>query len=457
MPSSTFTQILILGIGACLAALLVIVGMRRPWWVTVAAIAALPLVPSWVGVNVSIFFVNAHLALALLAIASILVSRPWAFRLHAVDLAVVAALVVLLGLALLHVASLSHAYALFQGLVAYTLGRVAAERFGLRRIFTVVAIAFGTAAVLLLVEAAAALNLWTTYVRVPNSQFAAWSSIQYRGGVARSEGAFGHSIAAGGSMAIAAVLALDSSLKPWLRLTGVAVMGAAILTTFSRIGMITAAIGITLALFAARTTLATRARTAVLCILGAGGAAFALGSASVFAESGAEAANSASYRVWILDLLTTLEPFGFASSYSRSTAGGSSFGNYESIDNAVLHFALSNGWVLTLVLLCLLAAALLPVARRTAGVAGVALVAQVPSLFMVALITQYSMVFWLCAGLAVAEVVSTNQREDLERSRRHPPVSLLDSASSGVPSLVSLSAAEPALTDVSTALTRGER
>ena len=71
----------------------------------------------------------------------------------------------------------------------------------------------------------------------------------------------------------------------------------------------------------------------------------------IFVESGAEATNSAAYRVWLLELVETVQPIGYASSFTRSTSGLTSFGGFRSIDSAVLFHALTNGWVSTLILL----------------------------------------------------------------------------------------------------------
>lgn len=405
MSTSSFSQLLLVGVGLCALVWVAIVALRRPWWATVLAIASLAFVPIWVGANFSVFFITAHLGLTALATAAILMNRAKPFRLHPFDLVIVALVIVHAAMAVTGLASLNQAYIVFQWAVAYTFARVASEAYGVRRIFTVVALVFAIAAVLLIIESLTATNLWTTYAGLPNGQFAIWGSIQIRGGVGRAEGAFGHSIAAGVSLAIAAVLTLDSRLKPWLRISCIAVMSLAILLTLSRLGMVTAALGLALGVVLARLSMPLWARGAGVVVLLAGAAAYVAGAADIFAESGDEAANSASYRLWILDLLPTLQPFGYATSFARDSTGGYSFGQYASIDNAVLRFALVSGWIPAILLLVMLLYLVLRVFSREMGVAGVAVVAQIPAIFSVALITQYAMVFWIAAGLAVSELV----------------------------------------------------
>lgn len=414
MSAGGFSQLLLLSLAGLVGVFVVLLSVKRPWWSTVATLASLALLPTWVGVPLGPFFVSAHLGLALVTIMAVITTRPAPLQVHIVDVVLLGLCVLSGALFVLGLSGLSQAYEVFHWVVAYTFGRVVSEVYGLRRIFTVVATVFTIAAIALVLEWVTEVNLWSSYLPMPNSLYSLWSVLQFRGGVLRAEGAFGHSIAAGLCLAVAAILTLDSRFRLTTRLGLVGVHALAILTTFSRAGMITAAVGLVLGTTMARTTLRRWARVATLGVVAVGGAVFLLVTSEVFAESGSEAENSASYRVWLLELLPTIQLFGLATSYNRSTQGGASFGGFASIDNAILLSALRNGLIPTLILLILLAVLTVRVLGRRAGVAGVAVVSLIPAMASVAFITQYALVFWLTAGIAVTEyVVSATERSEL--------------------------------------------
>ncbi len=402
-PATDFTYLLLILIGSLSLWLAVLAGLKQSWIATVVAIGSLAFLPVWLGASLGPFFVSAHLVTLGLAVAAILVSRGVNVEPHAADLTLFGLLLVDVGMVLAGVSTLSQAYTLIQWMLAYCFGRLAAASFGARRVYTATGIVFALAAVGLILESASGVNPWTEYLHLDNSLYTAWGPIQTRGETVRVEGAFGHSIAAGCSLALAAVLTLDSKLRPWLRMVCLIAMSVAVLLTISRLGTITIAVGISLAVVLGRSSLTRAAKAAAIAILAAGAAIYAVALSEVFALSASEASDSASYRLWLVELLPSLQPFGYASSATRSTAGEIAFGQYASVDNAVLYYALTNGWVPTLVLLVLLGAAAVKVARRRAGVATVAVVAAIPALFGVALITQYALVFWMVVGLAVSE------------------------------------------------------
>lgn len=406
MSPVTFQAYLVLLLGACCALGVVVVGLRRPWWATVAAIVSIPALPVWLGTGVGPFFLTSHFLLALLAICAMLRVTETLPRLVPVD-------VVIVGLPLLAMAmtatgntNLNQVFVQVQWLTAYAFGRLALRTWDRRLVLTVVAVAFTLAAVAMLIEALTAENLWIRFLGMGNSLFSVWGTQQFRAGEVRTEGAFGHSIAAGVSLSIAAVLTLDARLPQWARLACSATMALGVLTTLSRISMITAALGLVLAASVAHTSLTRRARMSVLAVAAAGSLVYLWRFSAVLERSGDEGENSALYRTWILDLLPTLKPLGFASSYSRTSAGTNTYGAFRSIDNAFLVFGLANGWIPMLALAGLLVVALIHVLRGRAGVAGAALAAQTPALFSVALITQYSALFWMTAGFAVSEALA---------------------------------------------------
>ena len=418
-PVARFIALSLVG---AIMVLFTLISLKRPWWATVGAIASLPLIPFWAGYSVSVFFVSFHMALlAVAAFAVFLRERP-TLRINLADLTVLVVFAITIAGVPLKLTTLSQSYTFFQWMLAYWFARLVVSAYGLRRIIAAISITFCIAAVAILIEFAIGFNLWTRYFTFDNALFARWSNLQSRGGVLRAEGAFGHSIAAGGSLALAAILTLDAKLRTATRVLIVAVMCAAILTTISRIGIITAALGIGMAVVFARTSLSLFSKIATLSVGTLGALVYSLFLVDVFTEAGTEASNSAAYRFWLLDLLPYLEPFGQASSVTRSTAGDLSFGGYLSVDNAVLHFALSNGWVATIILFALMVAATIRVLRLQAGVATVALVATIPALFTVALITQYALVFWLVAGLAASEPSPTRDQRAPDEVAESPSV-----------------------------------
>jgi hypothetical protein len=130
-------------------------------------------------------------------------------------------------------------------------------------------------------------------------------------------------------------------------------------------------------------------------------AAFSSLVSGVFAAAGAEATDSAGYRLDLLALLPTLQPFGLASSTVRLPNGQHLFGSFKSIDNALLLLGLQYGWVPLALVVLLLATGLWCLLSGRVTAPTIAVVAQIPAFVTVALITQYSTLMWFVGGLAV--------------------------------------------------------
>ncbi|RBY86139.1 hypothetical protein [Blastococcus sp. TF02A-26] len=295
---------------------------------------------------------------------------------------------------------------------AYALGRVVGRRVRPEHVYTAVAVCFTVVAALTLLEW---LTDWNPFLLVPGEGPLAdtWAWIQERGGVARAEGAFGHSIALGGSLALAVPMVLVSPLRVPVRMAMVVLLGAASAVTFSRIGLGTLTLGLLLVVVFLRTGLSRRMRALVAGGLVAGAAAAAPLVSTVFEAAGDEATGSADYRSDLLDLLGQVRPLGLSPSYFLAATGESSFGTFRSIDNALLLAGLNYGWIPLLFVLAALAVAVGAVLRRRATAATIAVVAQLPALGTVALITQYASWLWFVAGLAVAtQVLATAGRPD---------------------------------------------
>ena len=109
--------------------------------------------------------------------------------------------------------------------------------------------------------------------------------------------------------------------------------------------MFTCAAAIVLACVFQRDRLTRPFRIGLLLVTGlAAFAAFTL-IRDVFLESGNEAQNSALYRTQLLDLTTSMSPFGLSSEFQISASRQVSIGDFGSVDNALLLFGLIYGWV----------------------------------------------------------------------------------------------------------------
>jgi hypothetical protein len=267
-------------------------------------------------------------------------------------------------------------------------------------VYGAVAIALSVVAVVAILEF---LTGWNPFVAIPGSGglHEDWSPIQERGGRARAEAAFGHSIALGASLALAVPLALASRFRSGVRLTMAVVLVAAAAITFSRIGLLTALGGVALSVLFVRSDLSARMRWSVIGGLAVAAAGLSSLIVGTFDAAGDEATASAGYRVDLLSLLPTMRPFGLADSLYESPTGERTFGGYDSIDSAVLLVGLDYGWLPMAVVVLLLLAGLVCLLRGRATAPTIAVVAQIPALATVALITQYSTLLWFVAGLAV--------------------------------------------------------
>jgi hypothetical protein len=122
----------------------------------------------------------------------------------------------------------------------------------------------------------------------------------------------------------------------------------------------------------------------------------------VFAEEGDAAAVSSDYRFDLIALLPDISLLGLSPAAHVNPAGVLFFsGFYYSIDSALIYLGLTYGMLAMIVAVVLFLTAVWPVLRGRATAPTIAVVALLPGLLTVALITQYAMFFWFCAGLAV--------------------------------------------------------
>lgn len=393
-------------LGALCAAVIVALVMRAaPRLMFAVWVAVLFFVPVWIGVSVGTFWA----AISIVTILAI-VACGASVRLSPVDGFVAAFAFLVVGEFALRAATLSATViALVEWVVPYIWGRLVFARLEASFVVRCIAAATAMAAALALVEFASGTN---PFLLLPpqGPSFEVWGTLQNRAGFVRVEGAFGHSIALGASLAMGSAFIVAAPWRTWLKVVLLGVVAGATVVTFSRIGLTTLVLAVALSIFTLpNITRATRVAVAMTGVIAGLIVVPFLG--GVFFDAGQEAGGSAAYRGGLLDLLPLVQVFGSAPALEGVTIGGQYLGYYAgSIDNALLVIALRVGWIPTIVLVIALVLAMIPILRRGGGnPALIAVVTQIPSLLTVAFITQYGMFFWFLVGMAVA--FETRRRE----------------------------------------------
>lgn len=354
------------------------------------------LVPIWVGVSVGFFWAAITLA-TLAAIAANLRD----LRLSVIDGFAAAFALLVIVLFAVNAASLSDTViALLEWLVPYAWGRIVLSRLSATFITRTIAAVAVAAAVLALIEFATGVNVFVLIPGLGNA--AGWATLQPRASFLRAEGAFGHSIALGASLAMSSAFILVAKWRTPLTVLALAAVVGAIVVTFSRIGLITAALTIAMSLvLLPGLGRAMRWGIAVGGVVGAAVIVPFLG--EVFVDAGDEAGGSAAYRTRLLSLVPLVRLLGATGDWSGRTVNGVYLGYFtDSVDNTLLLIALRFGWIPVILVMAVFAAIAIGLLRRRANPAAIAVVAQIPALFAVALITQFGMFLWFLAGLAVA-------------------------------------------------------
>ena len=370
------------------------------------AVVALCFVPVWIGVGLG-FNGNIYVPLsAVLVGAAALALLPIAdYRLSGVDLVVafLGALVVFslfagnLAVALAFVIT-----SLTYFVSGFVLGRFAPSRVGMDWVYRLVAVAFTVVAAFAIVEFVTG---WNPFVALgtDNPLFAQWGQLQERGGIVRAEGAFGHSIALGSSLAMAIPLTIASTFPALGRFAMVATMVAATVLTFSRTAIIGAGIGLLLCVLFLPGL--ARVRTRVVLTAAAAVTTVALLPLvfAVFDDAGTEASGSAAYRLDIIALVAHMNAVGLSDVVRRSPTGELYFQNFQSIDSQLILTGITSGFLAVGVVILALAYAVFLVVTGRARATTIAVVAQIPALATVALITQYATVLWFVVGLTAAD------------------------------------------------------
>lgn len=355
-------------------------------------------VPVWVGVTVG-FFWSAITLVTLAALAANVGNLRFVFA----DLLMLLFAAIAVVLLTLNMASLpATVIALLEWTLPYLWGRMVLGRLGTEYLTKVIAVMAIVAAALAVVEFLSGQNIFASFPGLSPDLYAQWGAPQFRADRLRAEGAWGHSIALGAALSMSSSFVMAARWPSIVRFLGLAVVAAGTVVTLSRIGLVTLGLTVVLALVllpqldrALRVGLALAAAIAALVIVPFVG--------TVLLQAGDEAAGSANYRSRLFSLVVQLRPFGSSDNWTL-VVGDVYMGTFaKSIDNAALLFALRFGWVPALLLVLVLILAALPVIRRAhVSPAAISVAAQVPTLFVVALITQFGMLLWFLAGLALS-------------------------------------------------------
>ncbi|OZF39819.1 hypothetical protein CH294_06260 [Rhodococcus sp. 14-2483-1-1] len=228
-----------------------------------------------------------------------------------------------------------------------------------------------------------------------------WAEIQVRGGLARSEAGFGHAIALGGFLAATVPFVMSSSYRFRLAMAALVVLGT--VTTLSRGPMLSAIVAVVLAVAFLPKGVSTAVRFWTV-VVGALVALFAVPPLlQKFDEISNELDPSTAYRenLWT-DIPGDLNIIGQARNVGIDSQGRSLWRNLGSVDSTPLLIGLDFGWIIVAMFTACIAIVCWRVLNRKGSVAEIAVVAQIPTLATVALITQYGAAVWFFAGLAVA-------------------------------------------------------
>lgn len=395
------------GLAAAISAVLVL--RAAPRLTVVIWLIVLFFVPVWVGVNVGPFWS----AITMITVL-VIVTCSGSIELSPADGFMAAFALLIVAQYSVGLTSLSGTViALSEWLLPYIWGRLVLARVSQAFLVRAVALVAVVAALLALLESTSSTNPFVLITFGSDSLYEAWAPLQPRGGLIRAEGAFGHSIALGATLSMCAAFVLAAKWRLPVRLACLLVIAAAVVMTLSRIGLVTFVITVALSVI----VLPGLSR-GVRVLIGAAGlitASLVVPFVSeVFLEAGEEAGGSADYRLDLLALGLVLRPFGAAPDIAGLTVNGEYLGTFaRSIDNALLVAAMRVGWVPTVLLIATLAVAVSQIVRKGgANVANIAVTGQIPGLFAVAFITQYSAFFWFVAGMAVAIGVASRHRAE---------------------------------------------
>lgn len=388
---------------ACLAIIAMLLGFAlttHPRAAIVIWLAVMIAVPCWISVRMVTTFSPLNLA-ALLLLPAILHAAKQ--RLSRIDV-LLGVFVVLTSLAFAFFGTPQYAFAMVfvQWLAAYWVGRYLAPAAGKDWCYRAVAIAATVVGAWALVEFAFGLHLFENFAGTDAS--AGWQTIQSRGPFARSEGAWGHSIAMGAFLAVGLPFVIAAKFSTGRRVLMIALVCGGVIVTFSRGALIGALIVlVACVLFLPGTELNRKTRQLLFALLFVAAITLIPFLLSVFDNLSYDLDPSTQYRASLTEhIFEDMNALGPAEGIDLAPDGRYFYRQFGSIDNAYILAVLQFGWMPVACLLAGLSAVVVRVLRGRGGPADIAMAGQVWVMGTVALITQYGMAVWFCAGLAVA-------------------------------------------------------
>lgn len=291
----------------------------------------------------------------------------------------------------------SYPLVLFTNLVAmsflaYLLGRVAPAAATRAYVTAMVA-----TAVWGMLEYGLQLHVWENWMPSTTHN---WNLIQGRAGGSRSEASFGHAIAYGAAIAMAIPHAFE--LNRYRTIVLVVLFGG-VVVSLSRGPIITAAFT-----FALVVLFYLRGRRRIAGLLGLGVAAVGLLFVMDFlygAEDSSTTAQSGDQRR--IQLLATLPHIRWFGAETITVEDGRlATAGADIIDNTFLRLGVNFGWVMVVLIVAPLLYAVVNMLRFRVTPSSIALVGQIPVMFVTTLITQWQTAHYFIAGIAVSGLIA---------------------------------------------------
>lgn len=383
-------------VGANVALALVLLFRRDMRWAMAAWTVALFFTPVYASTAV----MSLSLAIVdVIAIIGVSASLPW----RGLNWSLIDTLVVLafagMGIGVLLGAVPGHLQdSVISWLIPYIWGRVISARISADWLSLCITMAAVTAAILAVIEFATRMNI---FVGLPGTVEPMWRELQYRGGVLRAEGAFGHSIALGATLAASSPFVLAAKIHWALKSAAFAVVAAGVVVTLSRIGLVALVLVIALSVVFLGRHIRLAHRVALVAVAIVAAMVAIPFVSTIFDDAGDEAQGSAEYRGDLLGLVSSMRLLGVSSAREVLPTGVDYYGGFRSIDSALILTGLRHGVVPLLLFIAMMLVAAWVVSTGRGTPAAVATVSLFPALATVALITQYASFLWFVAGVAV--------------------------------------------------------
>jgi len=378
----------------------------RPLFALISWLASVALLPSWIGLYAPILLPVQSIIGLLVVLA---IGGSIGYRFNGYDLYFCSFIVLTLTIVVLADGSRSlWVTFVVQWAVSYLVARTTIPAIGSQKAATAVALTMAVVGGAAVAEFA---FHWHPYVNffasMPGHQI--WGSIQTRAGTDRSEWAFGHSIALGGSLALSIPFVVTSSFRPPLKNLLVGLLLSGTLATLSRGAIISAVLTLLLCGLAYLSKRGLRVGMGIVGLVVIAVSALLPGQITRFALGvTSETQQSAEYRNVLYDqLLPQLSALG-PSGYLNS--GGS-----DSIDSAFLYVGVFFGWIPLLLFVLPLVIIFIRLLRGSASAIEVGILGQAPLLLTVALITQYQLFLFFAIGFAVQVCTSEGNRRVHDR------------------------------------------